>query len=123
MVWGCSCSNMTAMTVNQCTKQGSIKTWMREFGGELDWLAQSPDLNLLEHLWDELERRLQARPSHPTSASDLTSMLLEEWSHKHIPINTFLNLVESLPRGVKAVKAIGCAGVILNPMHLECEGR
>ena len=33
---------------------------MSEFGvEELD----CPNLNLIEHLWDELERRLQARPS------------------------------------------------------------
>ncbi|KAK3562531.1 hypothetical protein QTP86_000548 [Hemibagrus guttatus] len=65
--------------------------------------SQSPDLNPIEHLWDELERRLRARPSHPTSVPDLTNVLLEERSE--IPINTLLNLVESLPRRVEAVIA------------------
>jgi len=64
---------------------------------------QSPDLTMIEHLWDELERRLRARPSRPTSVHDLTDAILEEWSR--IPMNTLLNLVESLPRRVEAVIA------------------
>ena len=83
-------------------KARSIKTWMREFGvDELDWPAQSSDLNPIEHLWGELERRLSARPSRPTSVC--ANALLEEWSKN--PINTLLNLVESLPRRVEAVVA------------------
>ena len=54
---------------------------MREFGvDELDWPAQNPDLNLIEHLWDELKWRLRARPSRPTSVCDLMNVLLDEWS-------------------------------------------
>ncbi len=89
---------------------------MREFGGDgLDWPAQSPDLNPIEHLWDELEWRLRARPSRPTSVCDLTNALLEEWSKT--PINTLQNLVESLPRRVEAVTpAKGWTDFVLNLM-------
>ena len=105
-------------------KARSIKTWMREFDvDELDWPAQSPDLNLIEHLWDELEWRLRAGPSHPTSVCDLTNALLEEWSK--IPINTVLNLVESLPRRVEAVVDQRHIKWIKNGMSLKfiCESR
>lgn len=65
-------------------KAWSIKTWMTESGvDELDWPSQSPDLNYTEHCWDELERRLRARPK---SVCDFTNLLLEEWSR--IPMNT-----------------------------------
>ena len=53
-----------SMTMPPCTK--CIQIWFVEIGvEELDWPAQSPDLNPNE--WDELERRLRARPNRPTS--------------------------------------------------------
>ncbi|KAI4885937.1 hypothetical protein NFI96_011058 [Prochilodus magdalenae] len=77
-------------------RASSIKTWRSESGvEELDWPAQSPDLHPTEHLWDGLEWRLRARPSRPTSVSDLTDVLLEEWSE--IPISTFLTLWKAFP--------------------------
>jgi hypothetical protein len=50
-----------------------------------------------------LERQLQARPNHPTSAPDLTNALVAEW--KQIPAATFQHLAESLLRRVEAVLA------------------
>jgi hypothetical protein len=35
----------------------SIQKWFVEIAEEeLDWPAQGPDLNPIEHFWDELER-------------------------------------------------------------------
>lgn len=55
-------------------KGRSIKAWLNEPGvEELDWLAQSPDLNPIKHLWDELEL-LQAK--HFPSSSCLISQMI-----------------------------------------------
>ena len=61
-------------------KLRSIQEWFVEIGvEELDWPAQSPDFNPIEHLWDELECRLKARLNHPTSVPDLTNALVADW--------------------------------------------
>ncbi len=59
-------------------KASSIKKWFSWFGvEELDCPAQSPDLNPIQHLDDELERRLQARSYHPMSVLDLPNPLVQ----------------------------------------------
>ena len=83
-------------------KVRSIKKWFVEIRlEELDWPAQSPDLNPIEHIWDELECQLRASPNRPTSATNLTNALVAEW--KKVPAAMFQRLVESLPRRVEAV--------------------
>ena len=61
-------------------KASSIHKWFVKIGvEELDWPAQSPDLNPIEHPWDGLDLRLRARLNHPTSLPDLTNALVAEW--------------------------------------------
>ena len=82
-----------------------IQNWYVKIGvKELDWPVQSPELKPIEHLWDELERRLRAMLNRPTSVPDLTNTLVAEW--KQVPAAMFQHLVESLLRRVEAVIAL-----------------
>ncbi|KAJ8876176.1 hypothetical protein PR048_024085 [Dryococelus australis] len=69
----------------------------------LDWPAQSPDLNPIEHIWDELDRRVRARQARPKSIAQLVEWLQEEW--RRIPVDVLQTLVESMPDRVAAVLA------------------
>jgi hypothetical protein len=85
-----------------CHKSRSVREWFVDSNIlEMDWPAQSPDLNPTEHLWDELKYQFRSRPQRPTSIPVLTTALQEEWAA--IPPETFRHLVESLPRRVWAV--------------------
>jgi hypothetical protein len=44
----------------------------------LPWPAQSPDLNPIEHLWDELEHRVRKRNILSKNENELFSFLVEE---------------------------------------------
>jgi hypothetical protein len=68
---------------------------------EMEWRAQSPDLNPTEHLWDELERLLCSTPQCPTSLTALATALQEEWAA--ITAESFRYLAESRPSKVRAV--------------------
>ncbi|GFX50228.1 transposable element Tcb2 transposase [Trichonephila clavipes] len=46
----------------------------------MDWLARSPDLNPIEHVWDFLGRRLAARTLPPVTIRELRLALQDEWA-------------------------------------------
>ena len=81
-------------------KVRSVQKWFVKISVELKRPAQNPDLNHIEHISDELERRLRARPNCPTLFPDLTSTRVAEWKQM------FKHLVESFPRRVATVIAV-----------------
>ncbi|GFV37364.1 transposable element Tcb2 transposase [Trichonephila clavipes] len=46
----------------------------------MDWPTRSPDLNLIEHVWDFLGRRLAARTLPPVTIRELRLALQDEWA-------------------------------------------
>ncbi|PKK73444.1 hypothetical protein RhiirC2_776022 [Rhizophagus irregularis] len=45
----------------------------------LDWVAQSPDLNPIENLWNHLDRQVRKRKPLPKFKQELISAVQEEW--------------------------------------------
>ncbi|GFY00199.1 transposable element Tcb2 transposase [Trichonephila clavipes] len=45
----------------------------------LVWLARSPNMNLIENVWDALGRQVSSRNYPPTNKNTLIRALTEEW--------------------------------------------
>ena len=75
----------TAKIVKDWLKQNKIET--------LKWPPFSPDLNPIEHIWDELERRMKKH--HPNNKEELKKVLLQEWNG--IGADITVKLVDSVP--------------------------
>jgi transposase len=67
----------------------------------LDWPAQSPDLNPIEHLWFHLKKQLQKYPSPPKGVWELWERVEVEWPK--IEPQECQKLIESIPRRLAAV--------------------
>lgn len=65
----------------------------------MKWPPQSPDLNPIELLWDELDR--QVRRSCPTSQKHLWRLLQDQW--QKISTSTLEKLVARLPKICQAI--------------------
>lgn len=62
----------------------------------LPWPAVSPDLSPIEHIWDEMERRLRHLPNTPMTLNELGEQLVIIWNN--IPQQFIFNLVSSMRR-------------------------
>ena len=84
---------------------GLIKDWLKEKKIQtLPWASFSPDLNPIEHLWDELERRVKKH--QPKNAQQLKDLLQDEW--KNIEHSVLEKLVDSVPSRLReCIKANG----------------
>lgn len=67
----------------------------------LEWPSQSPDLNPIEHLWEELDRAVRTR--NFTNKHQMKKILEDEWNK--LPLTKLTKLVDSMPSRCAAVIA------------------
>lgn len=65
----------------------------------LEWPSQSPDLNIIENLWDDLKRAVHAR--QPSNLTELEMFCKEEWSK--IPSSRIQTLIRGYRKRLEAV--------------------
>lgn len=68
----------------------------------MDWPARSPDLNPIEHVWDELKRRIRARHPTPETLHQLKTAIEEEWAG--IPQDFHHKLIRSMKNRMRACR-------------------
>jgi len=78
------------------------KEWFEENDIKvLEWPAQSPDLNPIEHLWNEVDRRLRKLPVKVTKKDKLWEQIQDVWNDINLEVCT--KLIESMPQRIQDV--------------------
>ncbi len=83
-------------------KAKSVQNWLyeQEFS-TMEWPAQSPDLNPIEHLWSEVKRKLNQYEVPPKGVLELWERIQKIWNE--ISLDSIKNLYNSMPRRIEAV--------------------
>ncbi|GBL93571.1 hypothetical protein AVEN_63703-1 [Araneus ventricosus] len=75
--------------------------WLQEHSSDFRhfrWKPKSPDMNIIEHIWDALQRAVEKRSPPPLTPTDLWTALQDSWCQ--LPPALLQTLVESMPRRV-----------------------
>ncbi|XP_047039012.1 transcriptional regulatory protein AlgP-like [Helicoverpa zea] len=84
----------------------------------MEWPARSPDLNPIEHVWDELKRRVRARSPAPTHLQALLSAIEEGWNV--IPQEFIIKLKRSMKnRRYRTTRRSGPLSVPVRPTNFR----
>ena len=67
----------------------------------LPWPANSPDLNLIEHVWAYMKRKLDSDPERPEKLEDLWERVQKIWTD--LPDDFLQKLYESMPKRLEEV--------------------
>ena len=62
----------------------------------IPWPAMSPDMNHIEHLWDDIGRKINDHVPACQNLQELCDALVQEW--QSIPLRTLRHLVQSMRR-------------------------
>ena len=68
----------------------------------LVWPPQSPDMNPIEHMWNELERCIRKRRNIPKSTNELWLAIEKEWETISIPFCQ--KLISTIPKRIDDLK-------------------
>ena len=64
--------------------------------------ARNPDVNLMEHVWDMLGRRLRNREHAPGTLGELANALREEWNN--IPQHATSRIITPMPNRLGEIR-------------------
>ena len=67
----------------------------------MDWAPYRPDMNSIEHIWDEIGRGLEELDPQSVNLRQLGGVVQN--LRQHIPLERVQTLVSSMPRRVRAL--------------------
>jgi len=68
----------------------------------MNWSSQSPDMNVIEHVWAYLKYQIRQRSVLPRNKDELWQATQEEWYR--LDIEYIRKLYESIPHRLEALK-------------------
>ena len=78
----------------------SIREWFaKQDFAVLKWPANSPDLNIIEHVWSYMKRRLDQCEKAPQTLDELWECVQDIWTS--IPLEFLQKLYDSMPRRMR----------------------